>query len=152
MKSLCKHMTGQAPVSIQEGGGSDRNSAKSNEPWKVLPAANTINPWHACAVRVTVLGLWVCLSVCLSVFKFSVTTRKKSSREPFSNIFFLTSTDYHMLLYLTQMGSHKFASATFLKPYTMPPLPFRSYVKTKPLHSIFIGTSFNTYILDNGRS
>ena len=33
-----------------------------------------INPQHACAARVTVLGLCVCLSVCLSVYDYSLTT------------------------------------------------------------------------------
>ena len=33
-----------------------------------------INPRHACAAKVTVLGLSVCLSVCLSVHAYSGTT------------------------------------------------------------------------------
>ena len=31
------------------------------------PSALLINPWHACAARVTVLVLYACLSVCLFV-------------------------------------------------------------------------------------
>ena len=33
----------------------------------VVTKAGLINPRRACAARVTVVGLWVCLSVCLSV-------------------------------------------------------------------------------------
>ena len=40
----------------------------------VVFTVNVINPWHTCAVRVTVVGLCVCLSVCLSGHGYSGTT------------------------------------------------------------------------------
>ena len=37
-----------------------------------MPCTHIINPRRACAAMVTVVGLCVCLSVCLSVFFLSV--------------------------------------------------------------------------------
>ena len=45
-----------------------------------------INPWHACAARVTVVGLSVCLSVCLSttILALQSTRRLMSDTNNFS--------------------------------------------------------------------
>ena len=40
-----------------------------------------INPWRACAARVTVVGLCVCLFVCLSVDDYSRTTGYEAAYE-----------------------------------------------------------------------
>ena len=45
-----------------------------------------INPRRACAARVTVLGLSVCLSVCLSVDAYSGTTGYKAAYELYKRV------------------------------------------------------------------
>ena len=47
-----------------------------------------VNPWCACAARVAVLGLsvCVCLSVCLSVYLYSRTTGNEAARERYTHL------------------------------------------------------------------
>ena len=45
-----------------------------------------INPRRACAARVTVLGLSVCVSVCVSVYLNSGTTGNKAARERYTRL------------------------------------------------------------------
>ena len=45
-----------------------------------------INPRRACAARVTVLGLCVCLSVCLSVDDYSRTTGYEAAYERYQQL------------------------------------------------------------------
>ena len=45
-----------------------------------------INPQRACAARVTVLGLCVCVSVCLSVTMFSATTRNNAPNKIYQRL------------------------------------------------------------------
>ena len=40
-----------------------------------------INPWHACAARVTVLGLCVCVCVCVCVYAYFHTTGNEADDE-----------------------------------------------------------------------
>ena len=47
---------------------------------------NIINPRRACAARVTVLGLCVCLSVCLSVDDYSRTTGYEAAYERYQQL------------------------------------------------------------------
>ena len=42
---------------------------------------SVINPWRACAARVTILGPLVCLSVCLSVTTFFATTPNETEEQ-----------------------------------------------------------------------
>ena len=59
-----------------------------------------INPWRACVAGVTVLGLCVSLSVCLSVIMFSATTPNKAAKKRYQQVQwldlknFLTSTAF----------------------------------------------------------
>ena len=52
----------------------------------VLEEACLINPRRACAARVTVLGLCVCLSVCLSVDDYSRTTGYEAAYERYQQL------------------------------------------------------------------
>ena len=45
-----------------------------------------INPQRACAARVTIVGLCVCLSVCLSVDDYSRTTGYKAAYERYQQL------------------------------------------------------------------
>ena len=45
-----------------------------------------VNPRRACAARVTVLGLCVCLSVCLSVDDYSRTTGYEAAYERYQQL------------------------------------------------------------------
>ena len=45
-----------------------------------------INPRRACAARVTVLGLCVCVSVCLSVTTFSATARNNAPNKIYQRL------------------------------------------------------------------
>ena len=45
-----------------------------------------INPRRACAARVTVVGLYVCLFVCLSVYDYSRTTGYEAAYERYQQI------------------------------------------------------------------
>ena len=47
----------------------------------LVPNGPFINPRRACAARVTVLGLCVCLSVCLLVYDYSRTTGYEAAYE-----------------------------------------------------------------------
>ena len=51
-----------------------------------LAPARLINPRRACAARVTVVGLCVCLSVCLSVDDYSRTTGYEAAYERYQQL------------------------------------------------------------------
>ena len=54
----------------------------------VIAQKLVINPRRACAARVTVLGLCVCLclSVCLSVTTFSAATRNETAKKRYQRV------------------------------------------------------------------
>ena len=63
-------------------------SRKSNSPMRGKKglALAVINPRRACAARVTVVGLCVCLSVCVSVDDYSRTTGYEAAYERYQQL------------------------------------------------------------------
>ena len=64
-----------------------------------------INPRRACAARVTVLGLCVCLSVCLSVGTYSRTTRNKAAKKRYQWVQCHTNLIFKMAIFVNLLRS-----------------------------------------------
>ena len=64
-----------------------------------------VNPWRACAARVTVLGLTFRLSVCLSVTTFSATTRNKAAKKRYQWVQYHTGLILKMAIFVKVLRS-----------------------------------------------
>ena len=68
-----------------------------------------INPRRACAARVTVVGLCVCLSVCLSVDDYSRTTGYEAAYERYQQLQCYKGMKKHVAILLKRLRSRDMA-------------------------------------------
>ena len=71
--------------------------------------ASIINPRRACAARVTVLGLSVCLSVCLSVYAYSRSTGYEAAYERYQQLEGYESMKIKKAIFLKRLRSRDMA-------------------------------------------
>ena len=74
-----------------------------------LVKSDIINPRRACAARVTVVVLCVCLSVCLSIYDYSRTTGYEAAYERYQQIQYYKGRKNNVAILLKRLRSRDMA-------------------------------------------
>ena len=129
--------------------------------WLSRWGCQVINPWRACAARVTVFGLCVCVCVCVCVgatYMYSRTTRNMAAKKRYQQVQYHTGLIFKMVIFMNPLCSKVIAWNTSEKANmlmsTASPQPvfaalhsIRSYLKVKPWGEGWIQTlPMNTYM------